>query len=182
MLTTTPQGPEPIKRRRTAPKNVSKATQDDREVVASVLLELSGEGGTLTPGQVIEAARAPGHPLHRYFTWDDRVAAAAYRLDEARALLAWAKIPVRVERISLDVSAFVHDRTLPRGEQGYVSVLKLASNPDEARLAVVAEFKVAAGHLRRARDLAVALGCGHEIESLLRDVMAVSRRLGSEAA
>lgn len=45
-----------------------------------------GRGGRSAEA-VLEAARDPGHVLHRAFTWDDGIAAHQYRLEEARRLL-----------------------------------------------------------------------------------------------
>lgn len=44
-------------------------------------------GGELTPDQVVNEAADPASPLHNWFEWDDSVAAAYYRLWQARALL-----------------------------------------------------------------------------------------------
>lgn len=43
--------------------------------------------GLLRPTDVVKAARAPSHPLHSKFTWDDGRAAELYRLEEARRLI-----------------------------------------------------------------------------------------------
>lgn len=61
--------------------NVSKAAS----VELCRLAESSG--GTLRPSDVVDAARDRESPLHPYFTWDDSAAAAAYRLQQARALI-----------------------------------------------------------------------------------------------
>jgi hypothetical protein len=52
-------------------------------------------GGELEPARVVETARSPDHPLHPYFEWDDKKAAGAYRLDQARAL-------IRIVRVETD--------------------------------------------------------------------------------
>lgn len=49
-------------------------------------------GGELTPVKVLDAARDPRHLLHRFFEWDDKVAAEAYRLDQARAVIRLIRI------------------------------------------------------------------------------------------
>jgi hypothetical protein len=43
--------------------------------------------GTLTPANVVDAARDPNHPLHNRFQWNDSVAGEAYRKIQARALI-----------------------------------------------------------------------------------------------
>lgn len=153
-----------------------------RRIATLALAQIAGKGGRLTAEKVVEHAADPTHPLHGFFEWDDTEAARKYRIAQARELIAWAQMRVKVNNVTMDVSAFVRDRSLGANEPGYVSVLTLRKNPDEARMAVVGEFNAAAGHLRRARDLAVALGFAGEIESLIRDLTAVSGRIGKESA
>jgi hypothetical protein len=44
-------------------------------------------GGELHPQAVVADARNAKSPLHLHFEWDDRKAAEAYRVDQARALI-----------------------------------------------------------------------------------------------
>lgn len=53
----------------------------------SELLAIRSEYGTLTPANVVDAARAEDHPLHSRFEWDDAVAGEKYRLGQARQLI-----------------------------------------------------------------------------------------------
>jgi len=43
--------------------------------------------GRLMPQTVVEEARNRRNPLHRHFEWNDKTAAEAYRLDQARELI-----------------------------------------------------------------------------------------------
>ena len=45
------------------------------------------EHGKLTPTLVLDAARAPEHPLHTHFEWRDGIAAEKWRLHQARELI-----------------------------------------------------------------------------------------------
>lgn len=58
----------------------------------SELLAIRAEYGQLTPRAVVDTARDPDHVLHPYFEWDDEAAAEAYRLVQARALIATVKV------------------------------------------------------------------------------------------
>ena len=49
-------------------------------------------GGLLTPDGVLRAAASPKSPLHGYFTWDDTEAARAWRLHQARHLIASVRV------------------------------------------------------------------------------------------
>lgn len=65
--------------------NASKA---DPQVIGEVLDQIATKGGgELTPGAVVDAARAPRHALHPFFEWNDQTAAQRFRLDQARSLI-----------------------------------------------------------------------------------------------
>jgi len=49
------------------------------------------EHGVVTPQLMIESARNAKHPLHRYFEWDDSVAAQKFRLAQAQSLIMGSK-------------------------------------------------------------------------------------------
>jgi hypothetical protein len=60
----------------------------DPTVIGNELERIRSEsGGRLTPPAVVEEARNRRNPLHRYFEWNDKTAAEAYRLDQARELI-----------------------------------------------------------------------------------------------
>jgi hypothetical protein len=67
------------------------ATTAERE-----LMSIWDARGSLTPGMVVEEARPEGHPLHGYFEWDDKVAGAAYRCEQAAQLIRSVKITIAV--------------------------------------------------------------------------------------
>lgn len=46
----------------------------------------------LLPSDVVRVARAPDHPLHSRFEWDDTKAAHKWRLDQARELIASVRV------------------------------------------------------------------------------------------
>jgi len=60
-----------------------------KERLAAIREELQGliEDGLLNPETVVDRARNPNSSLHDHFTWDDTEAAAAFRIQEARALI-----------------------------------------------------------------------------------------------
>ena len=53
----------------------------------NALLAICKSEGVLRAESVVEAARDPGSPLHRYFEWSDERAAHQYRLEQARHLI-----------------------------------------------------------------------------------------------
>jgi hypothetical protein len=72
---------------------VKRAKGDNPDAVAKALEALARlSGGVLTPDQVLAAAARTNSPLHGYFTWDDTEAAKAWRLHQARQLIASVKV------------------------------------------------------------------------------------------
>lgn len=92
--------------------------------VAGEALEAIGAGNirSVTPQQVVDAARPDDHPLHAAFEWDDSVAAEAYRRQEARGMIG-ALVTVMPEQKgrTQPVRAFVSVRT-PDESQSYVPI------------------------------------------------------------
>lgn len=56
-------------------------------VAAAEFHRIAERDGDVSPAAVVEAATPKGAPLHPAFEWNDKVAATAYREDQARNLL-----------------------------------------------------------------------------------------------
>lgn len=121
--------------------------------------------GLLTPDAVVAAARPRDSALHSYFTWDNRTAADAHRLNEARTLIRSVRVDIKVDRVIVATPFFIRDPTLSPA-QGYRSLGRLQTDEDLARETVIAEMKRASGALARARAIAAALGMVDEIEAI----------------
>jgi len=63
--------------------------QEIGEALETIRLE---NGGELHPQAVVADARDAKSPLHRYFEWDDKKAAEAHRVDQARALIRSVRV------------------------------------------------------------------------------------------
>jgi hypothetical protein len=65
---------------------------DSARIVGEHLMALSAklgrELGAITADDVVEDARNPSSPLHKYFQWDDKIAADNWRRAQARILLS----------------------------------------------------------------------------------------------
>jgi hypothetical protein len=61
------------------------ATEAARKALAAIQQE--NKEGLLRAEDVVDTARHPDHPLHRYFDWDDSTAAEQWRLMQARQLI-----------------------------------------------------------------------------------------------
>jgi hypothetical protein len=148
-----------------------------RAAVRKALKALEDAEGRLTPKAVVRAAANPESPLHPLFEWDDSKAADRHRLDQARTLIRSVQVEYRTTTQTVTSVAYVHDPSMGARQQGYRSVEKLREDPDDAHEALAREFRAAAGHLRRARQLAVPLTMEVEVDDLLDSLTALSSRL-----
>lgn len=80
------------------------------------LMAIYNQHGFISPDLVVTVAADEAHPLHGQFEWDDAVAGAAWRREQARQLLRTVRISfVTDEDADTDVRAFyaVLDTTSP---------------------------------------------------------------------
>lgn len=86
----------------------------------------------VTAEAVVESASHPDHALHRFFEWEDGIAAHQYRLEQARSLIRTIKVVSvsngdRKVRIPEYVS-LISDRKLPGG--GYRATADVMTNKE----------------------------------------------------
>lgn len=135
----------------------------------------------LTPDIVVESARNPESPLHARFEWDDTKAADEHRRAQARMLIRSIKVEYRTTTMSFEAPAFVREPGLGH-MQGYISVGRLRTQEDAARSAIVAEFARASAALRRAQEIAKALGMEDQIALLEAQIVRLGDALSDQAA
>jgi hypothetical protein len=102
-------------------------TSERRKAIREELQTLVKDG-RLIPEDVVDAAKNPNSSLHTYFTWDDTEAAAAFRLQEARALIKRIRVSVvRTDESVVHVPSFIRS---PQGA-GYQNISVMITNkPD----------------------------------------------------
>lgn len=117
--------------------NIVGVKNKDVPVVVRELKRIEKAIGSLTPATVVEAASGSRSPLHRYFTWDDSLAAAKYREWQARVLIGCVQVTIKdASGGESTVRAFVSVSPTDEGvevddliaERGYMSVEKAARN------------------------------------------------------
>jgi len=70
------------------PLRLKAAKQADPQKIGEALEAVAtANGGRIEPEAVVEAARNPKNSLHAHFEWDDKKAAAAHRIDQARGII-----------------------------------------------------------------------------------------------
>lgn len=136
------------------------------------LSALENAEGRITPEQVVEDARQKSSPLHELFTWNVKEAAYSWWVQEAREILQ-VRVIVTTKDYTYRVPIRVRDPEASGA--GYRSVVALKGDPVNARESVIYALQTATGHLRRAQDLAAALGLSAEIDPLLERVAGVRR-------
>jgi hypothetical protein len=137
-------------------------------------------GGRVKLEDVIEDARDEESPLHTHFTWDIEDAAHKRHLDEARTLLRSINVQYVRNQTVHRVIAYVRDPGKPEKENGYISTVVLRNDQDLARAALVEEFSRAAAAMRRAVEVAKALGLDGEVASQLEAIEALKARVISQ--
>lgn len=91
-------------------------------------------GGHLAPEVVVEDARPRESPLHPHFEWNDRTAARAHRLDQARNLIRSVAVVYRDDvdpnRPPHRITAFVNLRD-DSGSHAYYPIVSVMSDADK---------------------------------------------------
>lgn len=71
-----------------ATKEEAQVVRERKQVaVDRELKRIIDNHGTVTTDLLLEEARSPTHPLHKYFEWDDSVAAEKYRQQQALSMI-----------------------------------------------------------------------------------------------
>jgi hypothetical protein len=127
-------------------------------------------GGVLRPEDIVREAASSAHELHDVFEWDDLKAAHEHRVEQARTLVRSVRVVVTTEKKQVEVVYYVRDPRLPTEQAGYIALPKLQMDAEIARQAIAAEFNRSLAALRRARDLAIALGADAKVDSIIESI------------
>ena len=152
----------------------------DYQAIENRLLILAKEG-RLEADAVVRDAEDEDSPLHEVFEWDDKVAAHAYRVEQARSLIRTITIDVTYERHVLVVPAYVRDPKADPKEQGYVSTAVIRTDKEQARRVMKHEMDRARGILARAHGVAVTLQLDEEIDALVQSITSLQVRAEATA-
>ena len=144
------------------------------------LAKLHAKHGQLTPALVVKDAKRADSPLHDYFEWDDTVAAAQWREEQARQLVRSVRVTIETDTVTVKTVAYVRDPKCAADEQGYVSVESLRDDKEAARQALAYECNRATALLDRSRSLALPLGLAAEVDALLAGVTNLRRKAVNE--
>lgn len=140
------------------------------------LQEIADRDGHLTADAVIEDAQHPESPLHDQFEWDDAKAAMEARRETARRLIRSVKVVVRTETHTIAVPRYVRSPDAPEREQSYSESASLRSDYDRAMASFAYEVERAEAAIRRAQNVAYAVGLQDEIEWLAESIVRVKSK------
>lgn len=107
-------------------------------LISRELKKIREKYGAITADNVLEVAREPEHPLHRFFDWDDRSAAEKFRRQQATQMITRVVVSSTEGGKERTFRAFLGvDRNAQRE---YLPVAEVMSD-EELRAQVVAEMK-----------------------------------------
>jgi hypothetical protein len=141
-----------------------------REEVIEALIALENDYGQLTPEVVVEAAADPASPLHKSFEWNDETAAAAYRIEQARALIRSVDVEITVRRMTISAPRYVRDPSLPLREPGFRS-LEAVSEAGLQESVIDAEVARCRDMIARGRRVAKSLGREADFLAAVREAL-----------
>ena len=135
--------------------------------------------GKLDPNEVVSEASKKDSPLHDYFEWDDGVAAAAHRLEQARTLIRRVKIVVQEGEREVRTVRYVRDPGMDRDEVGYTSVLSVRTRT-KAEAVLLSEINQAVGQIQRSIGIAISVE-NNLPDGLIDELRKISRLLTVQA-
>ena len=147
---------------------------------------LEDKQGRLSARRLLTDARKPKSPLHRLSVWrgwDERRLAEVELLHCARLVIGAVTYQQTHQERVIKAVGYVVDTSIAAGTGGgYRSVQAMIEDPTSARESLIYTLEIAAGHLRRAYDLAPALGLVSEIDALLAQIAGVKRLAAGKKA
>lgn len=159
------------------PPKLSKAAKVKTQLmIRAEAIRALEQSGRLTAQRLVDAARNPRHPMHRDFAWNNEIAGEAYRLDQARTLIAQVRVVITTSTRKLVAPAYVRDiEAAPL--QGYVATAVLKNEREAAEELLLYETARLQAQLERVREIAAALSLESELEAAIGAVFELRSRL-----
>lgn len=126
------------------------------QIVGNRLTEIENKYGHVDPRRVVEDARPINSPLHRYFEWNDVVAAEGYRLGQARQLISSVHVQIIDDKkLVTPIRAFVNllaDDT-ESGNREYQGITRVMANVNTRQILLDKAKRELEEWQKRYRDL-----------------------------
>lgn len=109
-------------------------TDKDAAIIGPAIESLADGEGYPSTEMILDAARNPESPLHRYFEWDQAEAAHKYNLEQARYLARSWRIEVvyekRGEQTTYLMPGMVNLRVGSEGKRAYIPINDVLETPE----------------------------------------------------
>jgi len=148
---------------------------DLRKRVQAAIDRLEKSKKPITPRNLWESARSSTHPLHDQFEWDDSVAAAIHRDEQARRLLRIRVDMVYKDRV-IEAPICVRTPESPSEQPSYTRTVQIMGNKERSRQVLLEELDRASKAIERAKMVANALGLARECERLLESLLEIRQQ------
>lgn len=142
----------------------------DAEILGRRFVELAGDGA-VTPAQIVEDARRPSSPLHRFFDWDDASAAEKHRLAHARSLVTSVSIEITYTDGTRERTRALHS-VIEDDDRGYVPMPRTMATEDlraQVVAAALRELEAWSARYSRYESLAESVAIVRKAAAWLRD-------------
>jgi len=139
-------------------KRDARVTRERKGVIVDREIDrIYNKYGAVTPERLLAAAESQTSPLHRYFEWNDSVAARQYRLEQARAMpMASKMVAVLAAEAREPLAAFPEVRRLlpsAKGQGKFKMRKEVLTEVDSRRETIERKLGVLRGWCREAIDI-----------------------------
>lgn len=148
------------KNKRTKVKKKNTFFEGEDAKIISRFLRVSFPNGSLTAQEVLDLARPSSSPIHKYFEWDNTIAAEKYRLSQARHLITC----VVVEIDEITVRKYVTPVVIHQeGRRAYVEINRARADKNiwvqvlERAMQDALMWNARYKHLRQLKSISVAI-------------------------
>lgn len=123
------------------------------------LEKIKEKHGKITPDVVVKEAKKKKSPLHNCFEWDDTVAAAAWRMTQAKYMIRQIEVVITAEEDKPPVRIRAFHSVIEEDQAEYVTVQQAKDNPDyweqvmNDAIAAIVSWKTKYANLKGFEDL-----------------------------
>jgi hypothetical protein len=132
----------------------ARISDEDAQVIGQRIVQLAEEKQVpIVPEDMVNDARSESSPIHGYFTWDDRVAADKWRVEEAKYYLRTIHIIEAPESEPIRLTHVVTVTTEDGEERkGYMDIRRIRTQPDLLEQVIESAHKELIGWQKRYRQ------------------------------
>jgi hypothetical protein len=148
------------------------------------LKSLADDQGRIEPQGVVDVARDVNNVLHEDFEWDDDAASDAYRIEQARRLIRFVRLPVRYESRTIVAPFYIVDPQREAKTKTYVATTVAAKSREMVAKVMTDEFDRITSSINRSFAIAAAFNQMQLFDDFLSNVReaAEAKRAASAAA